>query len=66
MTKKLKFKVGDWVIWTLDGDIGLVEQVNPGDQEPYFIMWHIEEAASGWHESCNQLELLGGCDGILL
>ena len=66
MEKALKFKVGDWVIWTLDGDIGLVEDVNPNDDEAYFITWYIEQAASGWHEGCNQLELLGGCNGILL
>jgi len=66
MEKVLKFKVGDWVIWTLDGDIGLVEEVNPNDYEPYLILWHIDPRASGWHEGCNQLELLGGCNGILL
>ena len=65
MQRELKFKVGDWVIWTLDGDIGIVEEAVSGADEPYRIVWKFDPAASGWHECCKQLELLGGRHGIL-
>jgi hypothetical protein len=67
MVEKLKFKVGDWVIWTLDGDIGVIEEIALDDAhpEPYYISWYIEPGASGFHEECNQLELLGGHNGVL-
>ena len=56
----LKFQESDYVIWTLDGDIGLITHVAHGSDEPYFIEWFIEPSASGWHEEVSILELLGG------
>jgi hypothetical protein len=68
MEQELRFRVGDWVIWTFDGDIGIVTDVSVGvnDSEPFFIDWKIEPGASGWHKDCNMLELLGGDDGRVL
>jgi len=56
----LKFQESDYVVWTLDGDIGIITHVARGSDEPYFIEWFIDPGASGWHEEVNILELLGG------
>ena len=55
------FKVGDLVLWTPDGDIGIVTKVDLDERdtyekleearEPYFIRWRDDPKASGWHSA---------------
>ena len=49
------FKIGDFVLWTLDGDIGTVVDIDwsqrksNDDLAPYYIEWLIKPNQSGWH-----------------
>ena len=49
------FKIGDFVLWTLDGDIGTVVDIDWSQREsnddltPYYIEWLINPNQSGWH-----------------
>ncbi len=50
------FKVGDHVLYILDGDIGIVSEVDHsnahGSQpEPYYIKWFLHPEQSGWHSA---------------
>tara|TARA_R110000824_G_scaffold202745_4_gene386957 strand:+ start:609 stop:833 length:225 start_codon:yes stop_codon:yes gene_type:complete len=46
-----EFKVGDYVMFIEDGDIGVVVEIDddPTAPEPYNIEWHFEPNQSGWH-----------------
>ena len=46
------FKIGDHVLWLLDGDIGLVVDVDhPLADEPFKAAWYMNPAQSGWHSA---------------
>ena len=50
------FKVGDYVLYILDGDIGIVSEVDHSNAhgyrpEPYYIKWFLHPEQSGWHSA---------------
>ena len=69
------FEIGDHVLYLLDGDVGVVTDVNPNAltddrfrPEPYYVEWYIIPAQSGWTSAFDSRDeervmvLLGGQD----
>ena len=66
----IDFEIGDHVLYLLDGDVGVVTDVDHGDRghdhEPYYVEWYIDPVASGWHSAFHSefesrvMVLLGG------
>jgi len=69
---EIHFKVGDYVIYIGDGDIGKVVNVRGSaltarqHEEPYYIEWHFCPNQNGWHRAYDadtgerEIILLGG------
>ncbi len=49
--KDLSFQIGDFVLYLLDGDVGLILDVDPGSEEPYNVKWYMHPGQSGWHSA---------------
>ena len=50
------FKIGDYVLWIPDGDIGLGVDVDHFNaDEPFNIEWYINPSQSGWHSAFGAL-----------
>ena len=50
------FKIGDHVLYLLDGDIGVITDVDHSygarlGREPYYVEWYIHPQSSGWHSA---------------
>ena len=69
--ERLEFQIGDFVLYLLDGDIGVVTDVDPmltgdGCDEPYHVEWYVDGDSSGWHSAFHTttgervMTLLGG------
>jgi endo-beta-N-acetylglucosaminidase D len=51
-----EFQIGDHVLYILDGDIGIVSDVDYSNRshvglEPYYIEWFLHPEQSGWHSA---------------
>ena len=72
MDDTIDFEIGDHVVYLLDGDIGMVADIDYSRgqdkrrDEPYYIEWYISPAQSGWHSAFHSehdervMVLLGG------
>lgn len=64
------FKVGDYVLYILDGDVGIITDVDHANgggyrPEPYYIEWFIHPEQSGWHSPLSaddEMEVMLRCD----
>lgn len=51
------FEIGDHVLYILDGDIGVVADIDHGRDftgncpEPYYVEWYFHPEQDGWHSA---------------
>lgn len=45
------YKVGDYVLWILDGDIGKIVEVDHSCEEPFKVEWFLTPSQSAWHSA---------------
>jgi heat shock protein HspQ len=51
------FEIGDHVLYVLDGDIGVIADIDHGRDptgnrpEPYYVEWYLHPEQDGWHSA---------------